>query len=586
MIFSRKKIGRHSASFDDDSRSVRGRHSQEFVEQTAQNAIDQSANSQNEYQAYDQVEYAQVDCDFSIEEVQFPGSTTAHVGEGGYSGYTNFNPASQASGAADANYNQAVGYLPTVGGSQFPNETAAYSRHVNADQYRNALKQQQKQRKKRIGLAIVASFLVLVLAGIGVAFAYISSIDRNLQDGLGEELMSTLTASDSPSDPFYMLLIGIDKSEEREGSNAFGGAYRTDSMILTRVDPQNKKITMVSIYRDTRVNLPGHGQQKINAAYAFGGPALAVKTVSELAQVPIHHYAEIDFNGFEDIVNALGGIEVNVPMDINDPLAGEPLKAGPQTLNGAQALVLSRSRHAYDKYGDGDMMRAANQRMIISAILKKIMASDVATMTNSVNTFANYITTDFSVASILGFANTFRGIDVEKDIYSAMEPTIPLYENDIWWAILDEKPWREMMNRVDSGLPPTEKGVVDPNTGVTLSVVGDGGVSSSASSSSSSGSSSSTSLSGVKVAVRNGSGIEGCAAAAASKLSKIGAITDTGNADDTNYKKTLIIYNDDSDKEKAQKIADTLGVGTLKKNTGGTYAFQTDYLVVVGSDWK
>ena len=416
-----------------------------------------------------------------------------------------------------------------------------------------------------------------------MAFAFISGIDRNLQDGLDDDLLASLTASDSPSEPFYMLLIGVDKSEEREESDIYGGSYRTDSMILTRVDPKNTKITMVSIYRDTRVYLEGHGYQKINAAYAFGGPSLAVKTVSKLAGVPIHHYAEIDFNGFEDVVNALGGVEVDVPMAINDPLAGESLEAGPQTLNGSQALVLCRSRHAYDDYGDGDLMRAANQRMVITAILKKIMSSDVATMTNTVNTLANYITTDFSVSSILGFANTFKDINVEEDIYSAMEPTTPLYENDIWWAILDEEPWQEMMRRVDAGLPPTEEGLVDPNTGVTLAVVGDGGK---AATSSGSSSSNSSDFAGVKIAVRNGSGINGCAADAASKLSAKGAVTDTGNADDSKYKTTLIIYNNDSEKAQAQAIADTLGVGQIKKNTGGTYSFTTDFLVVVGADWK
>lgn len=463
------------------------------------------------------------------------------------------------------------------------NDASAYSRHGNAEQYHNASRKQKKHRKRRVGLAVAAIFLVVVLAGAGVAFAFISGIDRNLQDGLDDDLLASLTASDSPSEPFYMLLIGVDKSDEREESDIYGGAYRTDSMILTRVDPRNTKITMVSIYRDTMVELKGHGKQKINAAYAFGGPSLAVETVSELAGVPIHHYAEIDFNGFEDVVNALGGVEVDVPMDINDPLAGEPLKAGPQTLNGSQALVLCRSRHAYDAYGDGDQMRAANQRMVISAILKKIMSSDVATMTNTVSTLANYITTDFSVSSILGFANTFKDINVEEDIYSAMEPTTPLYENDIWWAILDEEPWREMMRRVDAGLPPTEEGLVDPNTGVTLAVVGDGGK---AAASNNSNSANSSDFKGVKIAVRNGSGINGCAADAASKLSAKGAVTDTGNADDSKYKTTLIIYNNDADKAQAQAIADTLGVGQIKKNTGGTYAFSTDFLVVVGADWK
>lgn len=486
-------------------------------------------------------------------------------------------------GRHSASFNDHPSYARQSYASQ--NDVSAYSRHGNAEQYHNAAHKQKKRRKRRVGLTVAAIFLVVILAGAGVAFAFISGIDRNLQDGLDDDLLASLTASDSPSEPFYMLLIGVDKSDEREESDIYGGAYRTDSMILTRVDPKNTKITMVSIYRDTMVELPGYGKQKINAAYAFGGPSLAVKTVSELAGVPIHHYAEIDFNGFEDVVNALGGVEVDVPMAINDPLAGEPLEAGPQTLNGSQALVLCRSRHAYDAYGDGDLMRAANQRMIISAILKKIMSSDPATMTNTVNTLANYITTDFSVSSILGFATTFKDINVEEDIYSAMEPTTPLYEDDIWWAILDEEPWREMMRRVDAGLPPTEEDLVDPNTGVTLAVVGDGGKAA-ATSNSSTSSSASNDLSGVKIAVRNGSGINGCAADAASKLSAKGAITDTGNADDSKYKNTLVIYEDDSDKAQAQAIADLLGVGQIKKNSGGVYSFTTDYLVVVGADWK
>lgn len=463
-------------------------------------------------------------------------------------------------------------------------DISSYSRHGNAEQYHDAAHKQKKRRKRRIGLTIAAIFLVVILAGAGVAFAFISGIDRNLQDGIDDDLMNTLATSDSPSDPFYMLLIGVDKSEEREESDIYGGAYRTDSMILTRVDPKNGKITMVSIYRDTMVELEGYGKQKINAAYAFGGPSLAVKTVSKLAGVPIHHYAEIDFNGFEDVVDSLGGVEVDVPMAIDDPLAGEPLEAGPQTLNGAQALTLCRSRHAYDDYGDGDLMRAANQRMIISAILKKIMSSDVATMTNTVNTLSSYITTDFSVSSILGFANTFKDINIEEDIYSAMEPTTPLYEDDIWWAILDEEPWREMMRRVDAGLPPTEEGLVDPNTGVTLAVVGDGGKSSSSKNNGSA--STGATLNGVKIAVRNGAGINGVAADAAEMLAELGAVTDTGNADDSNYKNTLIIYNKDSEKAQAQAIADVLGVGQVKKNTGGTYSFTADYLVVIGADWK
>ncbi len=87
---------------------------------------------------------------------------------------------------------------------------------------------------------------------------------------------------------FYMLLMGTDKSAAREQSTQYAGdTFRSDSMILTRVDPQNKKVTMVSMHRDTEIEIEGYGLQKLNASYAIGGPALAIKTVSQMAGVPI-----------------------------------------------------------------------------------------------------------------------------------------------------------------------------------------------------------------------------------------------------------------------------------------------------------
>ena len=114
---------------------------------------------------------------------------------------------------------------------------------------------------------------------------------------------------------FYMLLMGTDKSAAREQSTQYAGdTFRSDSMILTRVDPQNKKVTMVSMHRDTEIEIEGYGLQKLNASYAIGGPALAIKTVSQMAGVPISHYAEINFDGFEEVVDALGGVEVDLSL--------------------------------------------------------------------------------------------------------------------------------------------------------------------------------------------------------------------------------------------------------------------------------
>ena len=424
---------------------------------------------------------------------------------------------------------------------------------------------------------------VLLLTGVGAAWAYMSSINSALSDGVDEDLLGSLSVTDSASDPFYMLLIGIDKSEERETTNEYGGAYRTDSMILARVDPKDKEVTLISIPRDTQVTIGSHGTQKINAAYAFGGPSGAVKAVESLAGVSISHYAEIDFDGFAAVVDSLGGVDIDVQYEINDPDYTGYLAAGEQTLNGEQALIYCRSRHAYDKIGDGDAIRAANQRTMISAIVKKLMSSDIATLTNTVSTLSQYITTDYSVSGILGLAQSMMGIDTEKNVYSAAVPTESVYENNIWYEKLQKTEWDKMMNRVKQGLSPTEEDVVDKASGTVMASSGSGG-SGSGDSGSSSNSSSSASLSGTKVAVKNGSGISGCASQAAAKLTPQGAICETGNADDYSYKTTLVIY-DGSNQEKAQKVADLLGKGTVKKNDG-TYSFSGDILVVVGKDWQ
>lgn len=330
----------------------------------------------------------------------------------------------------------------------------------------------KKPKKHRAALIACVVLMVLALIVGGVAFGgvlYMNSISDKLHKNVSQELANALSSEETaPGEPFYMLILGVDRSEERDQSGEFGDTYRSDSMILTRVDPQQKTVTLVSIERDTYVNIEGYGPNKINASAALGGSPLVVDTISDFAGVPISHYVEIDFDGFKAAVDALGGIEVDVPITIDDELAGGRVEAGEQTLNGDQALILCRSRHAYDEYGSGDYYRMANQRMVMGAIAKKILASDVVTMANTINAMADYITTDMDVQSIVSVATEMHGMDVEEDMYSAMNPTIPTYVNDVWYEYCDLAAWQEMMGRVDAGLPPYADEERNANTGGTL----------------------------------------------------------------------------------------------------------------------
>lgn len=215
-------------------------------------------------------------------------------------------------------------------------------------------RQRKKKKRKTIALVALAVVLVLVLGGAGVAFAYLQTINSNLHKGVTEELKGALVDTQYAGDPFYMLLMGTDGSEERASSAEYEATIScSDSRCSYAVDPEGKKVTMVSLHRDTMVDMGVNGTQKLNAAHSIGGSAYTVQVVSEMAGVDISHYAEIDFDGFKEIVDALGGVEVDVPMEINDNMAGGYVSAGLQTLNGDQALILCRARHAYDEYGDG-----------------------------------------------------------------------------------------------------------------------------------------------------------------------------------------------------------------------------------------
>ena len=318
--------------------------------------------------------------------------------------------------------------------------------------------------------------LVTIAAFAAFAIPYVIRVNSNLHDEerITEDLREALTINEErePGDPFYMLLMGIDRDEGRTESTEYGADdsnYRSDSIMLVRVDPKTPSVSLVSIHRDTWVELGDYGMQKINAAFTFGGPAYMVEEVEKLAGVEISHYAEVDMDGFAAIVNQLGGITVNLGVDVYDPYyTGLDLKAGEQELNGWTAALLCRARHAYDSYGDGDVYRAANQRAVISAIVKKILKSNPVTMASTVETLSHYVNTDMDVTEIIDLALQFRKLDVDNYVWSGMCPTAGYYDESlgVWYEELQEEEWDEMMERVKAGLPPLADDAEDQTAGI------------------------------------------------------------------------------------------------------------------------
>jgi LCP family protein required for cell wall assembly len=172
------------------------------------------------------------------------------------------------------------------------------------------------------------------------------------------------------------LLVGSDSREDmtpgQQAALATGGdlgAGRTDTIMVIHIPGllSGEPTTMVSIPRDSYVDIPGHGMDKINAAFAIGGPALLAQTVEQDTGLRLDHYAEVGFAGFGDVVDALGGVEVCPADPINDPLAGIDLPAGCQTVNGPNALGYVRTRAT----PRADLDRMTHQREFMSALLHR-----------------------------------------------------------------------------------------------------------------------------------------------------------------------------------------------------------------------
>lgn len=357
--------------------------------------------------------------------------------------------------------------------------------HNGVDKYNDVAhyrhRRMASERRHGVRIAIIC-VLVLILVVGAAGGIYVANISAKLSENVTTELREQLVETNA-GDPFYLLLLGVDKDEGRvEDTEHYGDdehAYRSDSIMLCRIDPKNVQVTMVSIHRDTAINMDEHGLQKINASYAFGGAAYATEVVSKFADVPISHYAEVDLDRFISIVDQVGGVTVDLPVPVYDPeYTGLDLPEGVQTLDGTDAALLCRCRHGYDKYGDGDRYRAANQRMVFSEIIKKVLASDPATMAATVATLAESVTTDLSIPDILDLASQMRTLNVETDIYTGMEPTDGVLADGAWYEACLVDQWRKMMMRVDQGLPPYDEGEGEQDS--TSGVAGTVGADSSA----------------------------------------------------------------------------------------------------------
>lgn len=337
------------------------------------------------------------------------------------------------------------GHRPSTGAS-----SRIYSRE-NVGRYSERAR--QRRRGRMIKRGVLGGLLAVLLVGVvGVGAWFTRVVDNLGGNGLIDGgIRAILSDSDVAREPFYVLLLGTDGRPGEE-------VYRSDSIILARIDPTEKKASLISIPRDTMVVYNGE-TMKINATHAVNGPQGVVEAVNDLCfngEQKISHYAEINFEGMEDLIDAVGGIDLEATEEVDDPEHLDiKIEKGFQHMDGSTALTYARCRYTY---ADGDFTRMRHQRQVLSALAKKILNDlDPATIMGTVEELSKVVITTLGVQDIVSVANAMRGMDVENDMYVA---NVPSYAdettnvNGVSYVFVYEDKLAEMMQRLDAGENP------------------------------------------------------------------------------------------------------------------------------------
>ncbi|EGO8861578.1 LCP family protein [Enterococcus faecalis] len=226
---------------------------------------------------------------------------------------------------------------------------------------------------KKIFAIIFGIILVLFLAVVGMGAKLYWDVSKSMDKTYETvERSKKSQVNLNNKEPFSVLLLGIDTGDDGRVEQG-----RSDTTIVAIVNPSDKQTTLVSLARDTYVDIPGQGKQdKLNHAYAFGGASLAMDTVENYLNIPINHYVSINMAGLKELVNAVGGIEVNNNLTFSQD--GYDFTIGKISLDGEQALSYSRMRY---EDPNGDYGRQERQRKVIEGIVQKVL---------SLNSVSNY----------------------------------------------------------------------------------------------------------------------------------------------------------------------------------------------------
>jgi len=368
-----------------------------------------------------------------------------------------------------------------------------------------------------------------------------------------------------------ILLLGIDQREIEDR-----GPWRTDTMILVSLDPATHSAVMLSIPRDLWVTIPGYGENRINFAhyigdaenYPGGGPALAKKTVWYLLGIPVHNYVRINFKGFEQIIDAIGGLTINVERPIHDEKYPDghygtmviDIPAGEQHMDGKTALQYARSRH-----GTSDFDRMRRQQQVLLAARDKVMRLDIpiSRIPQMLALVGNAVQTDLTVDEILMLAEEAKKVKRENIRHAVIDDSMTTTVVTPQGWMVEVPDWDKIRQLVDELFPAPQLAAEPSPALIQAQLMSEG----------------------ARITVQNGTLTDGLARSVAEWLRQQGLdVVDYGNAERFDYQQTLIVVYTDKP-QTVRFLAEKLQIDETQIVRQPSPSPDADISIILGRDY-
>lgn len=399
----------------------------------------------------------------------------------------------------------------------------------------------QRRRRTNIVFVLVGVLIVAALAFFIGSFAYKMSLSSAL--AINDDEVSAALVEPQEGASSYVLISGLADYEQSDETSSF--------LMLARFDSANNQVSFLGIPNNISVSLDDGSSYMLRDVSRVAGEGTLISEVSDLVGIEINHYARITDEGFVKLVDALGGLPVNIEYRVDDPrVSSLVLDVGEQTLTGDEALTYVSAFN----YTDGRTTRAAIQESVVVNLSDMVTSKTGLDFLLTADTVASVVKTDMNFETLNAYAETFAAAG--DPYYSYMPGGQSVIGSKTYFSVNSAK-WEQVKNQFMAG----------ENLDVSVDT-------------------SNVDKSALTIIVLNGSGSDGFAKQVADILVSAGyTIDETGNAPSYVYEETLVIYRDQEDAAAAQAIVDDLGVGRAVY-ASVYYSLTTDIQVIVGKDWK